>query len=257
MLFLQNGLMKKNKIYLLLMITVESHYGISVLRDDLLIGGTKSILMSSIDNDANIDEFVYASPVYGGFQIALSAYCKSVGKKATIFCSRRKERYPNTVKCIEYGANIIEVYPGYLSVVEKRAREYCNGKKNVKKLVFGARSDENINFIAERTRRVIKQLGKDPDEIWIAIGSGTLISGILQGVSENVKVIGIQVGKDFIPDEDYKNLTIIKYLKPFEYESKLKVDFPSMPNYDLKAFELCLNNNINCGDKTVLFWNVL
>jgi hypothetical protein len=67
-------------------ITIEQHDGFYVLRDDLLVGGTKSILMSSIDNP-NITEFVYATPVYGGFQIALSAYCQSVGKKTTLFCA--------------------------------------------------------------------------------------------------------------------------------------------------------------------------
>ena len=240
------------------MITIEKHYGISVLRDDLLIGGTKSILMSSINNDVNINEFVYASPVYGGFQIALSAYCHSIGKKATIFCARRKINHSNTIKCMEYGTKIIEVYPGYLTCVEKKAREYCIGKKNVKKIVFGAKTDENIELIANRTRQIIKQLGKEPDEIWIAIGSGTLITGILQSVSENVKVIGVQVGAEFIPDREYKNLTIIKYPKSFEYESGLKIPFHSMKNYDLKAFETCLEHNKDMNnDKLVLFWNVL
>jgi len=51
------------------MITIEKHKGVNVLRDDLLIGGTKSILMPSIIGDDL--EYVYASPVYGGFQIAL------------------------------------------------------------------------------------------------------------------------------------------------------------------------------------------
>ena len=57
------------------MITIEQYKGVNVLRDDLLKGGTKSILMPSIIGDDL--EYVYASPVYGGFQIALSAYCKS------------------------------------------------------------------------------------------------------------------------------------------------------------------------------------
>ncbi len=64
------------------MITIEQHKGVKVLRDDLLTGGTKSILMPSIIGDDL--EYVYSSPVYGGFQIALSAYCQSVNKKATI-----------------------------------------------------------------------------------------------------------------------------------------------------------------------------
>ena len=109
------------------MITIEQHKGVNVLRDDLLTGGTKSILIPSIIGDDL--EYVYASPVYGGFQIALSAYCQSVNKKATIFCAKRKEMHPNTLKCIEYGAKVVEVPYGYLTVVEKHA-EIFGGSAN-------------------------------------------------------------------------------------------------------------------------------
>ena len=234
-------------------IILENHYGINVVRDDLLVGGTKSILMNNIDTP-NINEFVYASPVYGGFQIALSAYCKSVGKKATIFCAKRINKHTNTKKCIEYGANIIEVPFGYLSVVEKKAREYCYNKTQVEKIIFGAKSDENKKIISNRVTDVLKQI--TPDEIWCAIGSGTLISSILMSVDESIKVFGVQVGAEFIPDKEYPNLTIFKYPKSFDKESKIIIDFPSTPNYDKKAFEICLTNNIN-SNKKILFWNVL
>lgn len=244
-------------------IIIEKHNGIHVLRDDLLIGGTKSILMPILDNDVNIKEFVYASPVYGGFQIALSAYCKNVGKKATIFCAKRKLKHANTLACIENGANIIEVYPGYLTCVEKKAREYCIGKTNpmVKKISFGAKSNETIELIAHRMRQVIHHFNQQIDEIWVAVGSGTLVTGILRGLHlhhANVKVFGVQVGADKnIKHEEYENLTIITYPKPFEYESKLQINFKSMKNYDLKAFELCLDYNKGCTNKKILFWNVM
>jgi hypothetical protein len=230
---------------------IKDHYGIKVVRDDLLPGGTKSILLASIDNP-EINEFVYASPVYGGFQIAISMYCKSVGKRATIFCAKRNIMHPNTLKCIERGATIIEVPYGYLSVVEKKAREYCADNPAIHKIVFGASTDENKQLIKNRVLAAIKTLGQEPDEIWCAVGSGTLISGILLAVSEKVKVFGVQVGADF--KESAKNLTIIKYPKSFDKESKLKIEFPSMPNYDLKAFETCLQQR---GGGLVLFWNVL
>jgi len=234
-------------------IVIEEHYGIHVLRDDLLNGGTKSILMNHIDKP-NITEFVYASPVYGGFQIALSAYCKSVGKKATIFCAKRINKHNNSLKCVEYGANVIEVPFGYLSVVEKRAREYCHNKKNVEKIIFGANNHENKKIISDRVKQVLKQF--KPDEIWCAIGSGTLISSILMTVDESIKVYGVQVGAKFIPDKDYSNLTIIKYPKKFDKESNIIIDFPSTPNYDKKAFEMCIKYNVDTN-KNILFWNVL
>ena len=280
-------------------ITIEKYKnqnGIYVLRDDLLPGGTKSTLLDSIINREalshydsqgtrvplhNVNEFVYASPCYGGFQIALSIFCKNNNKKATIFCAKRKVRHPNTELCIQNCANVIEVPYGYLSVVEKHAREYVRARGQTTnnaegggplvplKIAFGANSPESINIIASRAKRVIelftKTYGKPPDEIWCAVGSGTLISGITQAYNEmqgvqplcHMKIYGVQVGKEF-KDTNYPNVTILVYPKPFEYASKLKVNFPSMPNYDLKAFELCLEHNENSHDnKKVLFWNVL
>jgi cysteine synthase len=235
-------------------IKIEKHYGINVLRDDLLEGGTKSILLDGIEKTyPDITEYVYASPVYGGFQIALSAYCKNHGLKATIFCAKRAKKHVNTLKCIEYGANIIEVYPGYLSVVEKRARDYCEKKLHVHKFVFGANIPENITIISNRAKKVLEHLNREPDEIWVAVGSGTLVKGILQSVKD-AKVYGVLVGADF--EYSHPNLTLIKYPKPFESESHLNVAFPSMANYDRKALELCLSMS-RSPSIDVLFWNVL
>jgi len=308
----------------------ENQNGIYVLRDDLLPGGTKSILIDSLlVNNHDVNELVYASPCYGGFQIALSIYCKNNNKKATIFCAKRKIRHPNTEICIQNGANVVEVPYGYLSVVEKHAREYlrlrlrepgfphtpslqtkgiilgaggvlgaqCLAPLVPLKIAFGANSPESINIIASRAKRAIESFhttyGTPPDEIWCAVGSGTLISGIIQAVAEMqgaqcltpncqalptwemghmgdapcskgsegaacpLKIYGVQVGKEFNGSQ-FPNVTILVYPKPFEYASKLKVNFPSMPNYDLKAFELCLEYNKNSHDNNkILFWNVL
>lgn len=230
------------------MITIERHKGVNVLRDDLLPGGTKSILMPSIIGDDN--EYVYASPVYGGFQIALSAYCQSVNKKATIFCAKRKDKHCNTLKCIEYGANVIEIPFGYLSVIEKRAKDYCLST-GAKKLIFGANSMENKILIGNRMRKVIHKLGKEPDEVWCAIGSGTLVDSILLA-TEATKVYGVQVGAEY--KGNHERLTVLKYNKSFDKPSRFKSGFPSTPNYDLKAFELCIKHK-KAND--VLFWNVL
>jgi threonine dehydratase len=237
-------------------ITIEKHHGIYVVRDDLLPGGTKSILLSEINKEyPHTKEFVYASPVYGGFQIALSMYCKNHNLKATIFCAKRTKQHTNTLKCIENGANVVEVDYGYLSVIEKKAREYCMGKPNVEKIIFGASTPKNKSIIAKRVINVIKTLHFVPDEIWCAVGSGTLLSGILLGTNNiNINIVGVQVGAEF--KETHKNLRLIKYPKSFDKESKIKIDFPSMPNYDLKAFELCLKE-MKINNKKILFWNVL
>jgi hypothetical protein len=180
---------------------------------------------------------------------------------------------------VQNGATVVEVPYGYLSVVEKHAREYVRAREPgvTLKIAFGANSLESINIIASRAKRVIETFymtyGTPPHEIWCAVGSGTLISGIIQAYNEMqgeplhpcskgskgspLKIYGVQVGKEF-KGNNSPNVTIIVYPKPFEYASKLEVNFPSMPNYDLKAFELCLKYNANSDEnKKILFWNVL
>jgi hypothetical protein len=233
------------------MITIEKYNGINVLRDDLLKGGTKSILMPNLITD-EFNEYVYASPVYGGFQIALSEYCKSIGKKATIFCAKRNKLHENTLKCIELGANIIEVKCGYLIVVEKHSRDYCN-LTGAKKLMFGANTTENKFLLSNRVKDVINILGEEPQQIWCAIGSGTLVDSILDA-TVTAKIMGVQVGAEY--NKKHNRLTVLKYHKSFDKISNFHSDFQSMKNYDLKAWEYCnkFSNHIN---QNVLFWNVL
>lgn len=210
-----------------------------IIRDDL-IGGTKMVVMPLIE-EVGIQEYVYASPVYGGFQISLSTY---FGNKMTIFCAKRNIMHPNTIRCKNLGATIIEVPYGYLSVVEKHARDYCQ-KPFCKKIIFGG-----SDYIDAIEKHVLSKNIKDIDEIWCAVGSGTLVSAICRACPD-IKVYGVVVGGKV--NVSFPNLQLIQYPKPFSYECRLKVDFPSMPNYDLKAYDLCLKY----GKGRVLFWNVL
>lgn len=226
---------------------IEKHKGVNVLRDDLLKGGSKSVLMPHIVKDNH--EYVYASPVYGGFQIALSAYCKSVGKKATIFCAKRKDKHENTIKCMSYGANVIEIPYGYLTVVEKRARDYTLLHK-AHKIVFGAKKQKYKDILANRMRDVIEKIG-EPEEIWCAIGSGTLVDSILQATTKSI-VNGVQVGAEY--KDTHSRLVLHKYHRKFDKVSKQTPDFPSTANYDLKAWEYCLKYK---KSNDAFFWNVL
>jgi len=230
------------------MIKIEEYNGINVLRDDLLPGGTKSVLMKKIIGEP--EEYVYASPVYGGFQIALAEYCQKVGKKATIFCAKRAKLHENTVRCEELGAKVVQVPYGYLSVIEKHARDYCENT-GAEKIVFGGKEPKYKKIIARRMKAVIKKLGREPEEIWCAIGSGTLVESILSA-TKTAKIYGVQVGAEYT--DTHERLTILKYPKSFDKPSKYKPDFPSTVNYDLKAWEFC---NLHKKGKDVFFWNVL
>ena len=238
------------------MIHLEEYDSKFVLRDDLLLGGTKSIFMPFIQ-EKGITEYVYASPVFGGFQLALSHYFK---EQATIFVAKRNIMHPNQLEVKANGSKVVEVPFGYLSNIQAKARQYCEKKAHCKLIEWGGAS--YINLIAKRMREVLKKTGP-LNEVWCAVGSGTLVQGILAAVPPSTKVYGVQVGADYTGIHP-TNLTLLKYPKPFAFESQLEVPFSSNANYDRKALEYFLqhttlskNKNKSKGKTTkTLFWNV-
>lgn len=230
----------------------ERHLGFSVLRDDLLEGGTKGIIADYIINN-NIDkqEFVYASPGCGGFQISLATFCSRYGKKATIFTARNQTKYDNTILAQERGADIMEIYPGYLSTVQKRARDYCVQNEAVY-VEFGG--NPFVDILVEYVKKVVMDYGKEPDEIWIAVGSGTVADAILKATKDSI-VYGVQVGKAC--SLVHPRLKLLQFDKPFKTKSKVVAPFQSMPHYDLKAYEMMIRTRGFYPDGDVLFWNVM
>lgn len=225
---------------------VEKHDEIYVLRDDLVAGGTKTIYLDYLFE--LYDEVVYASPAYGGAQLALAYCARKHNKQATIFVAKRKKPHARTLEAKKVGARVFQVPNGYLSHVQYRAKQYCNDT-GAHLMKFGGYSETAINKIAEYASNVENKYGSF-DEIWCASGSGTLINGLQQGFS-NAAFNVVQVGAEL---KNVTNANIYKYHKPFEQECKTKPPFPSCQNYDSKAWEYC--KKYSKGEK-ILFWNVM
>lgn len=230
---------------------LEKHNNIHVLRDDLLPGGTKYVLIPHFVNSRTEQEFVYASPVYGAFQIALTLYCAEHGKQATIFCAKRNEWHEHTKLCYSHGARIVECENGYLTVVEKRARDYA-AEHGAYKIPFGGHAPECVQILKERAQEVIAELKFEPQEIWCAVGSGLLLESIVAATSSAI-INGVVVGRESF-EYKHERVNIYRYPRPFNYATKFYAPFRSMPNYDRKAWELC--NEKREKYATVLFWNV-
>ena len=167
---------------------IQNYNGIDVLRDDLLVGGTKSLLMNQLST--SVEEYVYVSPVYGALQIALSDWCNKNNIQCTIISAKRKKRHPNTIKAEELGSKIIEVPYGYMIVLNKVKKDYLLSNPSAKEIPFGLDTEESRDIIAERAKVLDKY-----DEVWCAIGSGVLVEGILRGTT-TAKVNGVVVGNE-------------------------------------------------------------
>ncbi|RWX72574.1 pyridoxal-phosphate dependent enzyme [Mesorhizobium sp. M2A.F.Ca.ET.039.01.1.1] len=223
---------------------VIEHEGIAVVRDDLFPGGTKARFLPVLFEDA--DEVVYASPAEGGAQTALATVAAQLGKKATIFVAQRAEPHPRALMAKRLGALVMQVSPGYLTVVQARARAYCEFT-GAKLAPFGVDLPEAIEAIAAAAQAS----GEKPDEVWCASGSGVLARALAAAFPQARRHV-VQVGRDLDPAE-VAGATIHTYPRPFGQGARIKPPFPSDPHYDAKAWEIAKARH---GAGRVLFWNV-
>lgn len=224
---------------------IVEHDGISVVRDDLFPGGTKARFLGDLFRDAN--ELVYASPAEGGAQTALATVAAALGKRATIFVAKRADPHPRSVMAKRLGAKVLQVEPGYLTVVQARARAYC-AARGATLVPFGADTPEAIAVIADAARST----GLCPDEVWCAAGSGVLARGLAMAWPDAARHV-VQVGRA-LTSEEVAGAKIWPYPKPFGWASTFAVPFPSDPHYDAKAWQICKARR---GAGLVLFWNVV
>jgi hypothetical protein len=223
---------------------VMDYEGITVVRDDLFLGGTKARFIPLLFE--NTEEIVYASPAEGGAQTALAHTAAALGKRATIFVAKRASPHPRTLEAKRLGAKVMQVSPGYLTVVQARAREYCR-RTGAMLAPFGFDFPEAITCIAE----VALMTGIQPDEVWCASGSGVLARG-LSVAFPNARRHVVEVGRELSSD-DVAGAKIHKAGVPFSKAIKERPPFPSCPHYDAKAWRVC---KAQSGNGLVLFWNV-
>jgi hypothetical protein len=220
------------------------HGGVAVVRDDLFPGGTKARFLTALFADA--DEVVYASPAEGGAQTALAAAAAAVGKRATIFVAKRATPHPRAFMAKRLGAQVLQVRPGYLSVVQARARAYCEAT-GAKLAPFGVDMHEALETIAAAARST----GEQPDEVWCASGSGVLMRA-LSLAWPGARRHAVQIGRA-LTSTDVAGATIHVHPRKFEQPAASQPPFPSDPHYDAKAWEVCQERK---GPGRVLFWNV-
>jgi hypothetical protein len=220
---------------------VTDHFDIRVVRDDLFPGGTKARFAGPLFDD--VDEVVYASPAEGGAQTALAITAQQLGKRATIFVAKRRAPHAWALMAKAHGAKVHQVSPGYLSVVQARARAYC-AETGARLAPFGFDLAWSVGAIAEAALRT----GETSEEVWCAGGSGTLARGLAKAWPR-VRLNVVQVGRDLA----VAGAAMHKYCQPFRLVARTLPPFPSDPHYDAKTFEICLARH---GPGKVLFWNV-
>ncbi|MCA3467724.1 MAG: pyridoxal-phosphate dependent enzyme [Methylocystis sp.] len=223
---------------------LEIHRGITVVRDDLFPGGTKARFIGQVFD--GVAEAVYASPPEGGAQTALATVARALGKRATIFVAQRAKPHARTLEAARLGAKVVPVAPGYLTVVQARAKAYCR-ETGAHLIPFGA----DFPGAAEAIASSALMSGAAPDEVWCAAGSGVLARGLALAWPTARRHV-VQIGRELVP-KDVAGATINIHPRKFAEKAMIAAPFPADPHYDAKAWETCL---IKHGSGRVLFWNV-
>lgn len=239
---------------------LSKHDGIYVVRDDFLEAGTKSRVMRVYLNKIgkDIKEFIYCSPPAGYAQVALSWATKKMGKKSHIFVPKRNHPSLQTQMAKQNGAIIHEVYPGYMSVMRARAKEFFERKKAAMIVPWGLKDEIFHKLMTNEFIRLLKGQ-RLPSRIWMVWGSGAMItamSGALDYIGAKTKIIAVQVGAEMPKSKEWPSRLYKAYIAPEKFSTEVRESkrppFPSNLNYDAKVWQFIVKHAKN-GD---WFWNV-
>jgi hypothetical protein len=230
-------------------VIIEMHQGVTVVRDDLFAGGTKARFLPRLFCEGAA-EVCYASSAEGGAQTALAHVAKQLGKRATIFCAARAVPHPRQLEAQRLGAKFVPVRPGYLNVVQSRARAYCE-QTGATLAPFGVKLPAAIEVIANAAR----QIKVRPAEVWCAAGSGTLATA-LRRAWPDAQVHAVCVGHKLTSD-DVAGATLHEFGLPYKVALPASAaPFPADGCYEIKAWTCMLANRGRSKGPTV-FWNVM
>lgn len=223
---------------------------ITAVREDLLDGGSKSRFLPFIAHGA--EHIVFGGPFCGGAPYAMSIMGRETGQRVTLFYAKRKELHPRQQAALENGATLYFVKPGYMTVVQARAKKFA-ADKGALFLPLGFDVPAAEEPYVDAMERVRREKGS-PDEIWCATGSGMLARCLGRAFPDSA-IHGVAVGLKSRHDAQAMppNVQLHDCSLRFDQQCKAAAPFPSCPNYDRKAWELCERDSRG----SVLFWNVL
>lgn len=157
--------------------------------------------------------------------------------------SKRAEQSPRTKEAASFGARIVEVAPGYLNVVQARAKAHA-AERNAFVVPFGGAG------YASAITEAARDLDIAPASVWCAAGSGTLASALAEAWPD-ASLEAVEVGKSCIlPATATKHVS--RY--PYSHSCRAQVPFSADRYYEAKAWEVLAQQPPARGDR--LFWNV-
>lgn len=224
---------------------VINHKGIDVVRDDLIVG-TKARACDFVIQNVKEDTIVYIAPREGAAPVSLLDAAKRYNKTVKLFMPACKKMSDTQSVAVERGADVefyrIAAMPNLKKVAEQWAKD-----NNAFFVPLGLKH-ENATAALIRVGYNLYQSGFRPDSMVVATSTGVLIRS-LQIAMPETKFTCLAVSRNIQEGEKgpahFETSTL-----PFLKDSKFECPFPTYDNYDRKAWEYAVTNNISS------MWNV-
>lgn len=226
---------------------LESHEGFTVVRDDLLDGGSKIRALPRVISGPP-RSWVYTSPSSGYAQYALAISCSMVGHRAVIFTPDRKHPSPVTRATEAAGADVRFVPFGRMSVLKARARQEVDrlGHEQATLVPIGLA----LRGVKEALSAVARRLPVSPSEVWVACGSGLLTSA-LSDAWPDARVNAVAVGMD-PPHLNGRHFRLWWAPEKFTEDAVIPPPYPSVSDFDSKVWRFVREH----AEPGALVWNV-
>jgi 1-aminocyclopropane-1-carboxylate deaminase/D-cysteine desulfhydrase-like pyridoxal-dependent ACC family enzyme len=233
------------------------------VRDDLLVGGTKQrAAVPYIEKliEEGHRHFIYASPFSGFAQVALAYACKELGVDCTLFCEKDNDSLIHEFSMLaqSHGANIVLCET--LADASMKSQDYASLNHGVMLIPLGFNDPHFKNLLKREISKHWDTLKADFKivELWLPIGSGTLLSVFKEVVGPRVKLNGVNV--NVLPDSDARIKLITGDSNITYFQSRQKfhepcINLPPIPSnlyYDAKLFDF-LEAHASDG---AFWWNV-
>lgn len=229
---------------------IERHGDIFVIRDDLLPGGSKTrFIPFTVPFSAR--SLVYGAPFCGGAPVALAVEGQRRGIQVTIFYAARAQLTPRQLRVQGLGARLEMVSPGYMTVVQARARAYAE-RQGAHFFPLGFDVPEAEEPFIEAIRASVQHL--NPPEVWCATGSGMLARCLALALpTARIQAVAVGLQSRWAKQAFPANVAIRDAGLPFERKTKVRAPFDCCGHYDRKAWAFAAEEAV----PGACFWCVL
>lgn len=227
-----------------------------IVQDRSVIGGTKTRgLYTYLKDKPEYDEFVYAGPSNGNAQFALAYCCSLLGKKATVFLSSvlPSQHTKPTLNALKYNVQIGGKFV-YLKQAEENAKNYVQLDNKRFLCPFGLADEIYINHLEMNIKMAIPK-EFTPKNIWLTVGSGTILRTLLRifpNVNFKCVIVGKKIWEDQFTPEEWNRITIFYAPEKFVQGAEFRPPYLSITNYDAKVWRFV---RLYAEDKDYI-WNV-